>query len=119
MDMPGMRHGMEAHTAGSAPSLASASVALLDLIDAAEDLTEILREARGEYTYEEIEEKRLVLGPGGKSGNCEYCVDASEEGWVDDGDVFEGPMGDEDGPPLHPFCECTLEYRTRRQRVYD
>ncbi len=88
-----------------------------DLMDAIDDACDLL-EAVGEYTYEEIEEKRLVLGSGGASGNCEYCVDAADRGWVEDDDVFEGPMGDEDGPPLHPHCDCELEYRTRRKRVY-
>lgn len=88
------------------------------LIEAAIALGEaILHEARGEYVYDTVEEKRLVLGDGGRSGNCEYCVDAADRGWIGDEDVFEGPMGDEDGPPLHPHCTCTLEYRTRRFRV--
>lgn len=78
----------------------------------------MLIEAAGEYYYDTIEEKRLVLGDGGRSGNCEYCVDASDRGWIEDTDVFEGPMGTEDGPPLHPHCTCELEYRTRRYRVY-
>lgn len=91
-----------------------------DIADAAEllDAAEAILEARGEYVYEEVDEKRLVLGSGGKSGNCEYCEEAADRGWVADNDVFEGPMGEEDGPPLHPNCDCSLEYRTRRIRVY-
>lgn len=77
----------------------------------------LLLEARGQYTYDTVEEKRLVLGDGGRSGNCEYCLDAADRGWIEMDDVYEGPMGDEDGPPLHPHCDCELEYRTRRFRV--
>lgn len=97
---------------------------LIDLIESAElleaaallDATEALEEARGKYVYEEVEEKRLVLGDGGQSGNCEYCEAAAERGWIGDDEIYEGPMGDEDGPPLHPNCDCELEYRTRRVR---
>lgn len=77
--------------------------ALREIAESAEALAALL-EARGEYYYETINEKRLVLGDGGRSGNCEYCVEASDEGWIPDDDVYEGPMGDEDGPPLHPHC---------------
>ena len=80
-------------------------------------LAEMILLEVGEYTYDTIEEKRLVLGDGGKSGNCEYCEEAADRGWIPDDDVYEGPMGTEDGPPLHPHCDCTLEYRTRRFRV--
>ena len=97
--------------------MGAASDSLRDLIESATDLADLLNEARGEYTYDEVEEKRLVLGSGGQSGNCEWCEDAADEGWVDDDAVYAGPMGDEDGPPLHPNCDCTLEYRTRRVRV--
>lgn len=95
----------------------SALEAEVDLLDAIDDACDLLE--AGEYTYDTVEEKRLVLGSGGVSGNCEYCVDASERGWISDDDVYEGPMGDEDGPPLHPSCGCELEYRTRRFRVYN
>ncbi len=71
------------------------------------------------YSYEEIEEKRWVLGDGGQSGNCEYCDGNEELGWIGDDEVFDSPDGDIDGPPGHPHCDCGLEYRTRRQRVYD
>ncbi len=77
----------------------------------------MLLEAAGEYTYDTVEEKRWVLGDGGRSGNCEFCVDASDRGWIADEEVYETPMGDEDGPPGHPHCSCELEYRTRRYRV--
>ncbi len=91
-----------------------------ELIDAAAvlDAAQALLEAAGEYYYEEVDEKRLVLGSGGQSGNCEYCEESADRGWVADDEVYEGPSGDEDGPPLHPNCDCTLEYRTRRILVY-
>lgn len=88
-------------------------------VEAALVLAEMmLIEAAGDYYYDTIDEKRWELGSGGRSGNCEYCVDASDRGWVEDGEVFETPMGLEDGPPGHPHCLCTLEYRTRRFRIY-
>ena len=76
-------------------------------------------EAQGEYYYEEVPKKRLILGDGGKSGNCDVCQDAEDLGWIDDEDVFEGVDGDADEPPLHPNCTCMLERADRRQRVYD
>jgi phosphohistidine phosphatase len=76
-----------------------------------------IAEAPGKYTYDEVEEKRLVLGDGGQSGNCEHCEEAADLGWVGMDDIFAGPMGDEDSPPLHPNCDCSVEYRTRRVRV--
>jgi phosphohistidine phosphatase SixA len=84
------------------------------------DTTAPLSEAKGDYTYEEQEMKRLVLGSGGASGeNCEYCQDAADRGWIDMDDVFEGPDEDVDESPLHPNCDCTTEQKTRRTRVYE
>jgi phosphohistidine phosphatase len=76
-------------------------------------------EAKGEYYYDEVPMKRLILGDGGKSGNCDFCSDADDLGWIDDDDIFEGPDGDMDEPPLHPHCSCTVERKDRRVRVYD
>jgi hypothetical protein len=60
-----------------------------------------MQEAKGDYTYDEQEVKRLVLGSGGASGvNCEFCEDAADRGWVDMDEVFEGPDGDVDEPPF-------------------
>jgi phosphohistidine phosphatase len=79
-----------------------------------------LVEAKGEYTYEEQEVKRLVLGSGGASGvNCDYCEEAADRGWIDMDDVFSGPDGDVDEPPLHPNCDCDVEQKTKRVRVYE
>ncbi len=67
------------------------------------------------YTYDTINQKLFVPD----ADACELCEEAGDLGWVDDDAVFEGVFGDEDGPPLHPHCECTLEYREKRVRVYD
>ena len=84
------------------------------------DTTAPMHEAAGDYTYDEQEVKRLVLGSGGASGvNCEYCEDAADLGWIDMDDVFEGPDGDVDEPPLHPNCDCSVEQKTKRVRVYE
>ena len=78
-----------------------------------------LIEARGEYYYEEINVKRWVLDGGGKSGNCETCEDNADRDWIPDEDTFEDVEGgDIDGPPAHPNCECELEYKEKRVRVY-
>ncbi len=74
----------------------------------------ILREKRGEYTYDTVNEKRFVPD----DDACEICEDAADLGWIPDDDTYDGVFGDEDGPPLHPHCGCTLEYRERRVRVY-
>lgn len=76
-------------------------------------------EAAGEYYYEEVNVKRWVLGSGGRSGNCETCVENADMGWIPDDDVFlASDGGDLDGPPAHPNCDCTLEYSEKRKRVY-
>ncbi len=82
----------------------------LAILDAA------LSEKTGEYYYEEILLKRSVLGDGGASGNCDLCDECADEGWIDSEDVF---ASDEDEPPHHPNCTCTVEYKESRKRVYD
>ncbi len=74
----------------------------------------ILAEARGEYTYETILQKRVLEGASA-SGTCELCEENVSEGWIDSEDVY--PSGD-DGPPFHPHCVCTEEYKEKRVRVY-
>lgn len=88
------------------------------VIAAAVAVIALLSESAGEYYYDEQTVKRLVLGSGGTSGNCDYCEEAAGLGWIDIDDVFEGPMGDEDEPPLHPNCDCALETKDVRVRVY-
>jgi phosphohistidine phosphatase SixA len=107
-----------------------------ELIEAARDLAESMPEPdvstgrlteagkrifvdeKGEYTYDQVEQKRLILGDGGSSGNCDYCEEAADMGWIDMDDVFEGPSEDVDEPPIHINCTCTVEQKTRRVRVY-
>jgi hypothetical protein len=79
---------------------------------------EALLEAAGEYYYDTENVKRWVLGSGGRSGNCETCVENADAGWISDDDVFLGVAGDIDEPPAHPNCTCTLEYKEKRVRVY-
>ena len=93
--------------------------AALRVIDAALELGEIhLDEKGGSYYYETENVKRWVLGGGGKSGNCEGCEGNADLGWIGDDDVFTEGDDDVDGPPLHPNCECSLEYKEKRYRVY-
>ena len=66
------------------------------------------------YTYEEINVKRWIPD----ADPCEICEGNEEMGWVDDDAVFEGVFGDVDAPPAHPHCMCSLEYGTKRKRVY-
>ena len=84
-----------------------------------EEIDNLLALIEADYYYDYVNEKRWVLGPGGASGNCETCNDNADLGWIGDDEVFEGTDGDIDGPPAHPNCECELEYRERRVRVYD
>lgn len=70
--------------------------------------------AKRSYYYDVVYQKRLVPD----ASACEICEEAADEGWIEDGAVFDGVFGDEDGPPLHPHCGCGLEYRERRVRVY-
>lgn len=87
------------------------------LAESLNDLADLL-EAKGEYTYDYVNEKHWVLGDGGRAGNCEECVEASDEEWVDDDYTYDMFDEDVDGPPGHPNCTCELEYRERRVRVY-
>lgn len=78
-------------------------------------------EAPGEYTYDEVEMKRWNLGSGGVSGqNCEACEENADRGWIDMDDTFITPDGDDiDEAPGHPNCDCTVEFATKRVRVYE
>ncbi len=93
-------------------------MSLAEVIDAALQLAELF-EAKGEYYYEEQEMKRWILGDGGRSGNCDVCVDNADMGWIDMDDVFVDSSGDPiDEAPAHPNCTCGTEFKTRRKRVY-
>jgi phosphohistidine phosphatase SixA len=79
-----------------------------------------LVEAAGEYTYDEVEQKRWVLGGGGVSGNCEICEENESLGWIDmDATFLDSEGGDIDDGEAHPNCECDVEFKTRRVRVYE
>ena len=84
-----------------------------------DEIESVIALLEANYTYDYVNEKRWVLGDGGRSGNCETCVDNADMGWIGDDEVFDGVDGDVDGPEAHPGCTCTLEYRERRVRVYD
>ena len=73
-----------------------------------------LTEAVGLYYYDTILVKRSLEGASA-SGPCELCDENQAEGWIDSEDVY--PSG-ADGPPFHPNCVCTEEYREKRIRVY-
>ena len=78
-------------------------------------------EARGDYTYDEQEMKRWNLGDGGESGqNCETCEENADMGWIDMDDTFLSTDGDDiDQEPAHPNCDCKVEFKTKRVRVYE
>ncbi len=79
-----------------------------------------LTEAAGQYTYDEVEQKLWVLGSGGMSGNCEICEENADAGWIDMDETFlDTDGGDIDDAPAHPGCDCTVEQKTRRVRVYE
>ena len=43
-----------------------------------------LDEKRGEYYYSLENVKRVILGDGGASGNCELCEENADRGWIPD-----------------------------------
>ena len=71
------------------------------LTEALNELADLI-EARGEYYYDEVEEKRWNLGDGGRAGNCDECEEAADEGWVDMDYTYDMFDEDVDGPPGHP-----------------
>ena len=83
---------------------------------AADALVLLVREAN--YTYDEREVKRWILGDGGKSGNCEICDENASLGWVDMDAIFLSVGDDIDEPPAHDNCTCEVEFKTQRYRVY-
>lgn len=90
--------------------LAGALLALVHAIEA---------KRKKSYYYDTVNQKRWILDGGGKSGNCEECEENADAGWIGDEETFIDSEGDPiDGPPAHPHCECELEYREKRVRVY-
>lgn len=75
---------------------------------------------RKTYHYEEVILKRWILGSGGASGqNCEACESCADLGWIDIEDLYDEGSDPVDEPPLHPHCDCQIEYKSSRKRVYD
>lgn len=94
----------------------------VELLEAIEELAELLERGnrKGSYYYEDVVVKRWVLGSGGRSGNCESCVENADAGWIEEDDVFpaDGQFGYVDEPPLHSSCTCGIEWKDTRRRVY-
>lgn len=95
-----------------------------ELIEAAETLSALLERgngnALGSYYYEDVTVKSWQLGAGGRSGNCEGCIENADAGEIEESEFFPSDVGDGpvDEPPLHPHCTCSVEYRDTRRRVY-
>lgn len=88
--------------------------------ESADGLSEAKKKAKGKYTYDEVEMKRWILDDGGESGNCEVCEENEAMGWIDmDATFLDTDGGDIDESPAHPNCECTVEFKTKRVRVYE
>lgn len=97
--------------AGRILSLATALMRVLELEE---------RAKQRPYYYDTVGVKRWHLGSGGKSGNCENCIENEEAGWIDQDDVFpaSSQYGVVDEAPLHDHCDCEVEYGEKRKRVY-
>jgi len=90
-----------------------------ELIAATEALADLL-EARGDYYYDDVTLKRWVLGDGGRTGNCEACVENADAGEIEESEPFpaDSQYGPVVEPPAHDNCACTVEYRDTVRRVY-
>jgi hypothetical protein len=92
-----------------------------ELLESIGHLTTLLeKSATGRYYYEDVTVKSWILGSGGVSGNCEGCIENAEAGEIEESEFFPGwgPDGPVDEPPLHEHCDCGVEYRDTRKRVY-
>jgi len=119
MGLPYVRLHVVASGVAESPRLEAKRMDEIAAVARALNFLADLIEARGEYYYEEQNVKRWILDGGGKSGNCETCEDNADRDWIPDEDTFEDVEGgDIDGPPAHPNCECELEYKEKRVRVY-
>jgi len=60
----------------------------------------------GAYYYEDVVYKRWWLGPGGKAGNCEGCIENADAREIEEDELFPSwdGFGPVDEPPLHPHC---------------
>ncbi len=94
-------------------SLLAAALEVVDTIFALAGV-HIEIDEKGEYYYEESEMKRWIA----EADACDDCQDCADEEWVDMDFTYSSADFDADEPPLHPHCQCTIEQKTRRQRVY-
>lgn len=95
--------------------------AIAELLEAAASaLARLLEAGAGTFYMEDVTVKRWILGPGGRSGNCEGCIENADEGEIEESEFFpaDAGLGPVDEPPLHPHCTCYVEYRDTRRRVY-
>jgi hypothetical protein len=78
------------------------------------------KKSAGSYYYEDVVYKRWWLGPGGRRGNCDGCIENADAGEIEEDDFFpsDDAFGPVDEPPLHPQCTCSVTYRDSRRRVY-
>jgi len=89
------------------------------LIGALLALVEATKRKSRTYYYDSVNQKRWILDGGGKSGNCEECEENADAGWIGDDETFIDSEGNPiDAPPAHPNCQCELEFKERRVRVY-
>jgi hypothetical protein len=92
-----------------------------ELVEAANALADLIEKtSAGEYYYEDVTVKSWILGPGGRTGNCEECIENADAGEIEESEFFpaDAGMGPVDEPPLHPNCTCYAEYRDTQRRVY-
>jgi hypothetical protein len=85
------------------------------LAEALNHLADLLEAKLDPHHYEVENVKQWVTD----GDPCELCQENEDRGPIPDDDVFESVDGEVDGPPAHPHCECTLEYKEKRIRVYD
>ena len=102
MDMPYLRMHVVASGVAEFAGVETKRMGAIDTLAAALNELADLIEARGEYYYDEVEEKRWNLGDGGRAGNCDECEEAADEGWVDMDYTYDMFDQDVDGPPGHP-----------------
>ena len=91
----------------------------IELLDAIDGLANLLEKSKPFY-MEDVTVKSWILGPGGRTGNCELCIENADEGEIEESEAFPaaGQYGPVDEPPLHDHCECEISYRDTRRRVY-
>jgi hypothetical protein len=93
-----------------------------ELIEAADAFSNLIekRGDAGTYYYEDVTVKRWELGIGGRTGNCENCIENFDEGEIEESEFFpaDSQYGPVVEPPLHDNCTCFIVYRDTRRRVY-